>query len=418
MYSNEDYLLPCINALLYIGLLVFAIKSKHGILIMISVIWLVCALFGILYSMVPFTLTSYDITIEPYIYMFILFLIGLFPISRLRMLEKDKLIVVYNKNIVNYIVFVLAISSFIPFLESIIQIVTSGVGNLASNYEERLDDFDTRGYFSFIGRLLYSIDEYFEFLTPMFLFVYLTSELEKKKWIIIGLCIASVNPMLNNLANGQRFYVVTFLYMMLFNFLLFRKLLDERIKKTIYLLSILAGGGVGILFVAISVTRTGNGTEELGALYQVVRYMGESMYNFNTDCYWINDYLYGEHSLKGFFTYFNIGDMSIDDQTSFLGIMSNVFYTYIGAFVMDFGLISTMIILTLLSFICLKLIVSIDNEINLGFLIIISLYANVLMFGTTYFVYENGFIHLVWSIVLAIFFINANVVDDENAETV
>ena len=74
MYSNEDYLLPCINALLYIGLLVFAIKSKHGILIMISVIWLVCALFGILYSMVPFTLTSYDITIEPYIYMFILFI--------------------------------------------------------------------------------------------------------------------------------------------------------------------------------------------------------------------------------------------------------------------------------------------------------------------------------------------------------
>lgn len=413
MYSNEEYLLPCINALLYAGVFVMAIKSRHSILILISLIWLICASVGILYSLIPFTLTSYEITLEPYIYLFVLFVIGLYPMSKLKMLDRDNLIVVYNERILYYIVLTLALCAYIPFFESVIQIITSGAGNLASNYEGRLDNFDNRGYFSFVGRILYSVEEYFEFLSLTFLFTYLTSSLEKKKWIVVGLCLAAINPMLNSLANGQRYYVVAFVYMLLFHFFLFRALFEPEYKKIMYKWSIVCGGIVGILFIAISVNRTGNGTEELGAGYQIIRYMGESMYNFNTDCYWITEFVHGEHSFKGLFTYFHINELSITDQTNLLGIISNAFHTYVGAFVMDFGLTSTFVILTFLSLICLRLVVSIDNEINLGLLILISLYANILLFGTTYFVYENGFIHLVWSMILAIYLLNTKV--DNNA---
>lgn len=416
MYSNEEYILPCINALLYVGTLFYAIKKKHSILILISAIWLLCALLGILYSLIPFNLTSHEITIEPYFYIYVLFLIGLYPMSKLKNLDRNKLKVVYNERIVYYIVLVLAICSFIPLVESAFHILSSGLGDLAANYEDRPDDFDTRGYFSFIGRLFYSIEEYFEFLSPTFLFIYLTSGIEKKKWIIVGMCLAAINPMMNNLANGQRYYVVAFFYMMLFNFLLFRKLFDEVYKKSIYRWAVFLGGIVGILFVAISLNRTGNGTEELGAGYQIIRYMGESMYNFNTDCFWITEHVHGEHSLKGLFTYLHINQLSITDQTSLLGIISNAFHTYIGAFVMDYGLKTTFIILTLLSVICWRLVISIDDEINLGLLIIISLYANILLFGTTYFVYENGFIHMVWSMVLAIYFLNTKTENDLSSE--
>ena len=417
MYSNEEFILPCINAMLYVFLLAYAIMRRHGILIMISAIWLLCAVIGIIYSLIPFTQTNNDITFAPYLYLFVLFIIGLLPISLLRPIDGEELKVVYNEGFVYGIVVVLAICSFIPLIESFIQIAFSGLDNLASNYEDRPDDFDKRAYFTFIGRIFYSVEEYFEFLTPTFFFVYVTMFKEKKMWIVIGLVVALLNPLFNNLANGQRYYAVVFVYMILYNYLLFYKMIDEQQRKFLGQLSLIIGGIMGLLFVSISLNRTTDGTEELGAAYGFVRYMGESMYNFNTDCYWITDYVGGEQSLKGFYSYLGIDNTSIEDRSSLLGIVSNNFYTYIGAFVMDFGLIFTFIFLSLVALLFYILISKLDKEVNIGILIIISLYANILLFGTTYFIYENGFIHFVWAILLSVFLLFAEVDNYESTET-
>lgn len=417
MYENDEYILPCLNAVLYVSLLAYAIMRRHGILIMISAIWLLCAVIGIIYSLIPFKESNNDLTIAPYIYLFILFIIGLSPISKLRAIDGKELKVVYNERIVYGIVVVLAICSFLPLFESLIHIVSSGLGNLASIYEDRPDDFDKRAYFTFIGRIFYSVEEYFEFLTPTFFFVYVTMFKEKKMWIIIGLVVALLNPLFNNLANGQRYYAVVFVYMILYNYMLFYKMIDERQRKFLGQLSLIIGGIMGLLFVSISLNRTTGGTEELGAAYGFVRYMGESMYNFNTDCYWITDFVGGEHSLKGFYTYLGIDNASIEDQTSLLGIVSNNFYTYIGAFVMDFGLIFTFVFLSLVAFLFFILISKLDKEVNIGILMIVSLYANILLFGTTYFIYENGFIHFVWAIFLSVFLLFAEVDNYESTET-
>jgi oligosaccharide repeat unit polymerase len=384
---------------------------------MISAIWLLCAVIGIIYSLIPFTQTNNDITFAPYLYLFVLIMIGLLPISMLRPIDGKELKVVYNEGIVYGIVVVLAVCSFIPLLESLIQIAFSGLDNLASIYEERPDDFDTRAYFSFIGRIFYSVEDYFEFLTPTFFFVYVTMFKEKKMWIVIGLVVALLNPLFNNLANGQRYYAVVFVYMILYNYLLFYKMIDEQQRKFLGQLALIIGGIMGLLFVSISLNRTTDGTEELGAAYGFVRYMGESMYNFNTDCYWITDYVGGEQSLKGFYSYLGIDNTSIEDRSSLLGIVSNNFYTYIGAFVMDFGLIFTFIFLSLVALLFYILISKLDKEVNIGILIIISLYANILLFGTTYFIYENGFIHFVWAILLSVFLLFAEVDNYESTET-
>ncbi len=417
MYSNEEYLLPCLNAMLYVFLLAFAIMRRHGILIMISSIWLLCAVIGIIYSLIPFTQTSHDITIAPYLYIYILFIIGLLPISLLRPIDGDEIKVVYNEGIVYGIVVVLAICSYIPFIESFIQIAFSGLDNLASNYEDRPDDFDNRAYFTFIGRFFYSVEEYFEFLTPTFLFVYVTMFKEKEMWIVLGLIVALLNPLFNNFANGQRYYAVVFVYMILYNYLLFYKMIDERQRKMLGQLTLVVGAFLGLLFISISLNRTSNGTEELGAAYQFVRYLGESMYNFNTDCYWITDYVGGEHSLKGFYTYLGINNTTIGDRTSILGVISNNFYTYIGAFVMDFGLFPTFVFLSLVALFFYILVRWLDKEINIGILIVISLYANMLLFGTTYFIYENGFIHFVWAIILSVILLFAEADNVESTET-
>ena len=417
MYSNEEFILPCINAMLYVFLLAYAIMRRHGILIMISAIWLLCAVIGIIYSLIPFTQTNNDITFAPYLYLFVLIMIGLLPISMLRPIDGKELKVVYNEGIVYGIVVVLAVCSFIPLLESLIQIAFSGLDNLASIYEERPDDFDTRAYFSFIGRIFYSVEDYFEFLTPTFFFVYVTMFKEKKMWIVIGLVVALLNPLFNNLANGQRYYAVVFVYMILYNYLLFYKMIDEQQRKFLGQLALIIGGIMGLLFVSISLNRTTDGTEELGAAYGFVRYMGESMYNFNTDCYWITDYVGGEQSLKGFYSYLGIDNTSIEDRSSLLGIVSNVFYTYIGAFVMDYGLFFSFILLSLVALLFYRIITKLDKEVNIGILIIISLYANMLLFGTTYFIYENGFIHFVWAIILSVFLLFTEADNNESLDT-
>lgn len=417
MYSNEEYILPCLNAMLYVFLLAYAIMKRHGILIMISTIWLLCAVTGIIYSLIPFSQTSNDITIAPYLYLFVLFIIGLLPISKLRPIDGEELKVVYNERMVYGIVVVLAICSFLPLIESFIHIAFSGLDNLASIYEDRQDDFDSRAYFTFIGRIFYSVEEYFEFLTPTFFFVYVTMYKEKENWIILGLTAALLNPLFNNLANGQRYYTVIFVYMILYNYLLFYKLFDEQQKKLLGKFSLIVGAFLGLLFLSISLNRTNIGTEELGAVYQFIRYMGESMYNFNTDCFWVTDYVGGEQSLKGFYSYLGIDNTSIEDRSSLLGIVSNVFYTYIGAFVMDYGLFFSFILLSLVALLFYRIITKLDKEVNIGILIIISLYANMLLFGTTYFIYENGFIHFVWAIILSVFLLFTEADNNESLDT-
>ena len=40
-----------------------------------------------------------------------------------------------------------------------------------------------------------------------------------------------------------------------------------------------------------------------------------------------------------------------------------------------------------------------------GSIILINIYVNILLFGTTYFIYQNGSYHLLWAIVVALLII-------------
>jgi hypothetical protein len=84
---------------------------------------------------------------------------------------------------------------------------------------------------------------------------------------------------------------------------------------------------------------------------------------------------------------------------------------------MDFGLFPTFVFLSLVALFFYILVRWLDKEINIGILIVISLYANMLLFGTTYFIYENGFIHFVWAIILSVILLFAEADNVESTET-
>ena len=71
---------------------------------------------------------------------------------------------------------------------------------------------------------------------------------------------------------------------------------------------------------------------------------------------------------------------------------------------MDYGLVVTAISIVITSIIMLVFVRRQNRILGVNYLIILYLYANILLFGTTYFIYQNGFIHMLFAIMIAMFF--------------
>ncbi|CAG9892646.1 hypothetical protein BOVA604_1530 [Bacteroides ovatus] len=393
---------------LFICVFIWSIKHKYKLLVLISAIWLSTAIVSSFYSLNPYIVMSKELLLEPYLYLFGCFLICIYPLYAAEKLNISQKIIIYNSDIFNITILVLALVSYEPLLETLIRISTKGIDNLADVYisERAGTNFDSRGYFSFVGRFFFNIVDYFKFISvPLFLF-YLTLP-KRKIFITIGLACAVLNPVMFNLANGQRFLLVLTFYSFIFNFILLIPLFAKSVIKKILRYGLISLGMLLILFASISISRFGKNSDYdaagYGGIYQVLRYFGESFYNFNTEGYWIKNHTWGRNSFTTYYSYFDPNNSySIGKQNEITGIITNIFYTYIGNFVIDFGKVITTIIFLISSILLTSKVKRIRKYLKLGNLILISLYANIILFGTTYFVYQNGFIHMVWTLLYII----------------
>ena len=289
-----------------------------------------------------------------------------------------------------------------PLIEIVSVIFSRGLGGLADVYIENAGQgYDQKSMFTFIGRFLYSIEDYMKFIAIPLFFLYITVK-RKQKIIIICLVLAILNPVLFSLANGHRFYLITAASSFLFNYFLFKDRIPIDYQKMIKKYSLYVLSGVGVLFLAISISRFGSGSdyqvEGYGTAYQFIRYLGESHSRFNSDVYHQDYFFDGRNSWRGFFN----EELDIKDANTTAGFITNVFFTYIGDFVMDYGLYTTFAIFTIASIFMYLSINRIKRRISLVSIIIINLYANILLFGFTYFVYMNGFKMFIFSIMVSI----------------
>lgn len=388
---------------LFVYVFIWSVKRKYKLLILISVIWLTTAVVSTVYSLNPYIVMSKELQLEPYLYLFVCFLISIYPIYVTEKLNISQKFIICNSDIFNVTILVLALVSYEPLLETLMRISTKGINNLADIYisERSSASFDSRGYFSLVGRFFFSVVDYFKFISvPLFLY-YLTLP-RRKTFITIGLACAVLNPIMFNLANGQRFLLVLSFYSFIFNFILLIPLFTKETIRKIVRYGLILLGMLLILFVSISISRFGKNSHYeaagYGGIYQILRYFGESFYNFNTEGYWIENHTWGRNSFTTYYSYFDPNNSySIGKQNEITGVITNIFYTYIGNFIIDFGKVITVIIFLMLSALLTSKVKNIRGYLKLGTLILISLYANIVLFGTTYFVYQNGFIHLVWT---------------------
>ncbi len=398
-----------LNVVLYLLFAFYSFRIKNAIFKLISFIWLASAIMSVFYFLNPFNLLTNKITITPFFYLFGIFLICVLPLIKLdnKLISKRNLRC--NKNLFNFLVLLLALCSIEPFLEILYFIFTKGINELGSIYTEGKfqKGYSETNHFSFIGKFLFSIVDYFKFVSIPLLFFYVTRG--KNKYILIGLLIASLTPTLNSLAHGQRFLVMFLTFSYIFNFLLFRPFISQIRLNSIKKIGLLGGVGIGFIVFAISISRFGAGTEYsadgYGTLYQFVRYLGESFCNFNSYAFHLTEFLDGQNSWSGYYAYFTNEGLDIGEKNRLIGITVNIFYTYIGSFVLDYGLSKAFLILCLLAYFGFVTVKSFRRNMKFGSVILINLYVNILLFGTTYFIYQNGFIHLLWAVFLS-FLIN------------
>jgi oligosaccharide repeat unit polymerase len=395
-----------LNAVFYLLFVIYSFKIKNSIFKLIAFIWLASAIMSIIYFLNPFNYLTNKITITPFVYLFTLFLIGVFPLKSLdNKLTSDKKLKC-NKDLFNFLIIILSVCTIEPFLEILYFIFTKGVSELGSIYaEEKLEKgYRDTNHFSSIGKFLFSIIDYFKFVSIPLLFYYLSRG--KNKYIIIGLIIASLTPTFNSLANGQRFLVMFLTFSYIFNYLLFRPYISKIRLNFIKKIGFLGGIGLGVVVFAISVSRFGEGTEYsaegYGTLYQFVRYLGESFCNFNSYAFHLNKFLDGQNSWSSFYVYFTDNALDIEEKNRIIGIIVNIFYTHIGSFVLDYGLFWAFIILCLFALLNYLTVKSFLKNMKFGSIILINIYVNILLFGTTYFIYQNGSYHLLWAIVVAL----------------
>ncbi|ADQ78563.1 hypothetical protein Palpr_0403 [Paludibacter propionicigenes WB4] len=396
---QESIYLIFSNVLFLIPLLYYLIKIKRlNELLYIFIIWFLFSIFSVLYNSSNAAYSSYKstITLAPIIYIYVCFLITVSPLFKIN--SNNIQYIKSPSNLFLYIIYFISIIAYLPFIENIFHLLTSGFSNFGSIYESRDNlDFDPRAHMSFLGARFNSILIWMQFVTPSFLFIYL-SKFKVNIIIAIGLIFAAFNSSILGLCSGSRGIATATILNVAYCYLLFKNFLPIFINKIIRL-SLLF---IGTLFVLglfwATLSRFGDHgiyNSDNTILDWIYRYLGEGLVNFYKDGWSTTSFTNGQNSFYQLF-----GDkrniMLLEKITH---IRMYVFYTSFGDLLIDFGPFATLLILLSIAFLIRRISIR-KGCINPFDLVYINLYSYSIFMGLFTFSYINSTYILIFSIII------------------
>lgn len=376
-----------INALLYVvTFLCDILKNKR--FSKTSLIWLLFSLNAVF--AIPFFSVSIEpynnITLLPFLFLYLCIFISVYPYSLLEI----RGIKVPNPVFLKFIIYTLAIVSFTPFIENAVHIqdVFGNSSAIADIYETKMDDNADKAslinWYDPISRYFNSVCLQLQELSPILLFYYLTLP-KVKKWIVVGLILSILNPMLYSIAlAGRGNAAITILYLC-FIYLVFRKLIPAKRLRLFRWIGIGAGSMFIGLFAFLSIARFDAQTNSYDMISWLSLYFGESMLNFN-DRMWNAPYLMnGDYSFSFFKDCLGLDTVGgIMDSRDYwgpkLGFSIGRFFTFVGDILGDFGWFGTLVFIGIISFL-IYYNVKKQRNYNFAKLILILCWAKVLVGG-------------------------------------
>lgn len=380
------------NAVLYLSTLIIDIWYNKGFkkTSLIWVIYLCTSLFAI-----PFYSVSIEpynnITLLPFIYLYGCIVISVYPFYS----ADIKKITTKNSKFLNLLIGLIAVSAFTPFVENLLHIndVFNNQSSIADLYETKMDDnFDKNkviDWYDPISKYLNSICLQLQEITPILFFYYLTRA-RINKYILLGLGLAILNPMLYSMAMAGRGMASIALIYIFFIYLLLNNAIPEKRKVKIRLVGLCITSAFILGFAIMSIVRKESQTNNYDMLSWISLYFGESMLNFNDKMWNAPVLMQGDYSFSFFKSMFGIdtvkGIMECRDYWGTkLGFSIGRFFTYVGDILGDWGKIGGFVfIITISAFVKKKFVIK-DGTIDISRLIIAICWAKVLLAGfTTY----------------------------------
>lgn len=406
MYINDIIIL---NAVLYVISFVFTFY-REGYKITIKsyllLIWAISGVVSIYYY--NYGIRNYrNITIIPFIYLFVLVLLSFYPILTFN--YKNVKHIVANNFFIQVSIIFIACISIEPFIENFFQVLKT-VGKSSGDYitdvyEQKNSLGDSTEYLklSWIGRKFNVINLWLKDFVPVLLMFYLTKD-KKKKLIVIGLIIAILNPMLFAYVNAGRVTIVTQLMYLIFIYLLMSNCLVSKLRKQIVFYGSISFILIFCLVVAITLFRylkyaELNPNTEFSIFDWLSLYVGEGMLNFNEYMWGINTTMQGDNS----FSFFK-SIAGLDTFTNYLerraywqprtGISGMIFYTHIGDWYGDLGAVNTVVFVIVLVVLITAITRNKGQVISLHKFLLIAIWYKICLMGFTFYTYKTSLITL------------------------
>ena len=392
-----------INVLLYLFSLVYYVKKQNfsiNVLAAIWGIWLVSSMMGIhhFYS----GIRDYsNLTILPFLVLWLYLVIFMYPIAKFKN-HDHRFFCLGNERLILYIGYFSILVCIIPFIENVYALM-HGVGKDAdlASYLSDLHDERQTGEPSLIFQYSQIGMFFFKFIPILYevSFLLLFYSLSKEKVNLISvfafLFVILDYNLYAFLVSGRSSLVYTILQMSLC-YLLFRnsfssvyKVIINKIVVTILLVAT-------CLFLYITISRlTVNVNLDFSFVDFITWYAGEGTLNFNEYILNSNCSTEGDYTSPYFKTVLGLDTFEENyERREFwagkTGIPQNIFYTFIGNFISDYGLIISLLLFLIFAYWSNKIINSYSgNTVPLHKLLLLIFLINVVSRGFCFFPYAG-----------------------------
>lgn len=396
--------MPTINFLLYAFLSYILWKKKCKVVLFISLLWTFSALMGIYYySSDSYRVGLYDISLGPFLFLYIGFVILLIPLIKQK---KEIHHVIYKKriyiDIISWIIILICIEPFFELLYLFYDLITSGrIMLLGASYDDVSNDrAEALVQLSALGKSLSAYFRNFKIITPVLFFYNLQQE-KTNAFLLIGLLCVSISPSLNNLTIGNRTELIWFLLYFSTLYLLLKNTIHPGKTKYVKIVIIAIFSVFLLFFIAITLGRYLIGHGEDSASSFLIQYTAESMYNFNTYAFHEPTPMYGHQAFNYFIDKANGTASTLGDFRNYLNVHmrspSWIFYSIIGDFYIDFGLIGALLFIVVISLIYSNTLSG--TSISLEVLLLFSIYLYAVANGLFYCCYMMSWAPAIYCII-------------------
>jgi len=419
-----NHVLVAINAIAYIIPLILYYKKKRQIDIgfLFYMIFAVSAIGSFwYYSQEDVDLYYPNIELSAFIYLWLMINFCLLPLYQTNL---RKITYIDDRGIaplLDGLSIMFVVLSLLPIVSLLSKVSLSMfVGNdLGRMYESDADK--SALYFSGISKYCFALIRRFEDILIILFFYQLSKA--KKNWALINAMWLPIGLfVLFKVASGSRGGVMSTFIAFFAMALFLRNTFEQKTFAYIRKIGVVFTSFIIVVVSAISISRfffSVSAASSRATLDRwISQYLGEGMVRFN-DTVWNNDILMnGDQNI--IFLKHLLGFDVIENYDTFmmfyeakLGLPVNVFYTFVGDWVLDFGIIGTIVVTVLFYILFKKLLNSYKSGVNILQLTILMIIFHFIGFGfaanvyRTIFIQKDTMILIIFAVVIYIIQISA-----------